>query len=92
MHHLIAARAQDADAVRLHGDAGPDGVPRWAVLNELGRETVLAQGCGQGKAGDSSTDDQDSFNVSHLVLLSRPIRSLTLPQRLIPGEAVKCYR
>ena len=72
-----AERAQDADAIRLHGDAGPHGVPRWATLNELRREAVLVQSRGQGKAGDSSADDQDSFNVGHLLLLSAPIRSPT---------------
>jgi len=63
-----AERAQDADAVGLHGKAGPDGVPRGAALNELGRKTMLVQRRGQGEAGDAATDDQDSFNVGHLSL------------------------
>jgi len=64
-----AERVQDAHGVGLHRDAGSDGVPNWAALNKLRPDTALVQGRGQGEAGDSSTDNQDSFNVGHLSLL-----------------------
>lgn len=39
-----------------------------AALNEFCRETVLVQDYGQGETGNSSTDDQNSFNVSYHLL------------------------
>jgi hypothetical protein len=47
-------------------DAGPDGRPGRAALDELGREPVTAQRRGQGQARDAAADDQNLVHFGHV--------------------------
>jgi hypothetical protein len=57
----------------LNRDTGANRVPNRATLNQLGLEAMLVEGGGQREASNSTTDNQDTFTVSHLSLLFSPL-------------------